>query len=103
MRWQFKVSLFLSVLAWTMFLGFAAYNTDNSLRYPSGDLEVTPIVGYSWIWYHPEQWMISLFLNLFAVVMFIYGVVAGIKQSGWNFSDFIKIEIIEETEEPRLI
>ena len=74
MRWQYKVSLFLLVLSQVAFFGLAAYNTDDQLYYPNGDLEAVPSRGYSWIWYHPEQWLVSLVLAVAAVVFFGYAV-----------------------------
>ena len=96
MRWQYKVSLFLMVLSQTVFLGLAAYHTDNRLYYPNDDPLATPSAGYSWIWYHPEQWIISLTLNIAAVATFMYGI---IKEKNWKLSDFIKIEIVETEED----
>ncbi len=79
-------------------MGLAAYYTDNQLYYPDDNVEATPTVGYSWIWYHYEQWIISLILVLIGVGFFIFGVIKE-KRPGWKLSDFIKIEIIETDDE----
>jgi hypothetical protein len=73
MRWQYKVSLFLLLLSQVVFFGLAAYHLDDQLYYPDGNIEATPTRGYSWIWYHPEQWLISLVLVGAAVGFFVYG------------------------------
>ena len=99
MRWQYKASLLLMVLSQTVFLGFAAYHIDTR-----GDvseylgISPAPTVGYSWIWHHPEHWIISLVLNLAGMVVFASGI---IKEKGpdWKLSNFIKIEIVETEEE----
>ena len=82
MRWQYKVCLFLLVLSQVVFFGLAAYHTDDQIYYPDGNLEATPTRGYSWIWYHPEHWLISLFLVLAAVVFFVFGLGVEIRKSG---------------------
>jgi hypothetical protein len=91
--------LFLLVLSWTVFLGFAVYYTDDGLYYPEGDVDASPSVGYSWIWYHLESWVISLVIDLGALVMLVYGLVLDIVDSNWKLSDYVKIEIAEEDEE----
>ena len=87
MRWQYKVSLFLMLLSQTVFLGLAAYYIDNQFA------------GYTWIWYHPEQWTFSLTIGLFGLAFFVYGIIAEIRESGWKLSDNIKIEILETEED----
>ena len=84
MRWQYKVCLFLLVLSQVVFFGVAAYYTDDQIYYPDGDLEAAPTRGYSWIWYHPEQWLISLVLVGVAVAFFVIGLGAEIRESGWR-------------------
>ncbi len=101
MIWQYKVSLFLMLLSQTVFLGLAAYYTDNQPFYPDGNLEAASTRGYSWIWYHFEHWGISLVLNLAGVVVFISGVLKE-KNPDWKLSDFIKIEIVETDDEDSL-
>ena len=75
MKWQYKASFFLLLLSQTVFLALAAYHTDSELYYPAGLPEAKPSVGYSWIWYHLEQWIISLVFALVALVLFMYGLV----------------------------
>ena len=82
MMWQYKVSLFLLMLSLIVFLGLAAYYTDNQIYYPDGNLEATPTRGFSWIWYHPEAWLISLGLDVAALTFFVYGVAVEIRESG---------------------
>jgi hypothetical protein len=77
MKWEYKVSLFLLLLSQIVFLGLAAYHTEVGLI--SGTRAVSPTAGYSWIWYHMEQWIISLFLSVLALVFFVYGVITEIK------------------------
>ena len=84
MRWQYKVSLLLLVLSQVVFFGLATYNMDDQLYYPDGDLEATPTRGYSWIWYHPEQWLVSLVLVVAAVAFFVIGVGVDFRESGWR-------------------
>ena len=83
MRWQFKVCLFLLLLGWTVFLGLAAYDTN---------------MGYSAIWYRFDYWSVSLVLSFVGAVFGLYGLGLDIKDSGWKFSDFINIEIVNEDE-----
>lgn len=82
MKWQYKVSLFLLVISQVSFFGLAAYHTDDQLYYPDDNLEGSPTRGYSWIWYHPEQWLVCLVFGLFALVFFIFGFVVDIRNSG---------------------
>lgn len=96
MRWQYKISLFLMVLSWTMFLLIAAYNTETTINHPQVDNTEARTIGYSWIWYHPEQWLISLIISLVSVTVFVYGFLVDLKKSRWSISDFIRIEIVEE-------
>jgi len=94
MRWQYKVSLFLMVLSQTVFFGLAAFNIQTQPYYIEGTPEATREIGYSWIWYHFEQWVISLVLNIAGVVVFISGIINE-KRPGWKLSDYIKMEIAE--------
>ena len=80
----YKVSLLLLVLSQVVFFGLAAYHTDDQFYYPDGNLEATPTKGYSWIWYHPEQWIISLVLAVAAVAFFVFGLVMEVRESGWK-------------------
>jgi hypothetical protein len=98
MRWQFKVSLLFLVVSQVVFFVLAAYHMDRVVYYPEGDLGASPSVGYSWIWYHSESWMISLVLIVAALAAFVWGMIAEIRQTGWKLSDYIKIEIVEEEE-----
>lgn len=75
MKWQFKLSMFFLILAWTLFLSLALYHTDSNFYYPNGNLEAAPSWGYSWIWYHKEQWLPSIVLNLSGLVLFIHGLI----------------------------
>lgn len=99
MRWQYKYSFILFMLSYTLFFALALYNTDSGAYYPNGDLEMTPTWGYSWIWYHPEQWIFSLILDLAALAVFVHGLIKDIRDSSWRISDYIKIQIVEETED----
>ena len=83
MRWQYKISLFLLVLSQTVFFVLAAYHTDNQLYYPNGNLDATPTRGYSWIWYHPDQWHISLILVVIGLGFFVFGAILDIKDIEW--------------------
>jgi hypothetical protein len=83
MRWQFKVCLFLLLLGWTVFLGLAAYDTNMNI---------------SGIWYRFDYWSTSLVLSFVGAVFGLYGLGLDIKDSGWKFSDFIRIEIEDEDE-----
>lgn len=71
----------------------ALYNTS-----PIVGSNVDSYEGYSWIWYHQSQWIISLVLNLVALGLFLLGLLSDIK-SDWSLSKFIKIEIIESENE----
>jgi hypothetical protein len=92
-KWQYKLSLFLMILSWTIFLIVALYNTS-----PILGSDTDSYAGYSWIWYHQDQWIISLVLNIVALALFIVGLLSDIK-SGWTISKFIKIEISESENE----
>ena len=81
MKWYYKASFFLLLLSQTFFLALAAYHTDNELYYPDGNLNVTPTVGYSWIWYHLDQWIISLFLGGLSLIVVVFGLM-----TEWNES-----------------
>ena len=99
MRWQYKVSLFLMVLSQFVFFALAAYNTESRVDYPKVGAEESRKVGYSWIWYHPEQWLISLVISLISLVACVDGLLVDLKESGWSLSNFIKIEEVETEEE----
>ena len=92
MRWQFMLSLLFLLLSQVVFLGLAAYYTEIRNVYPGGDITVSPSVGYSWIWYHLESWIISLVLSIVALAMFVWGMIAEIRQSGWKLSNQTKIK-----------
>ena len=83
MRWQYKVSLFLLVLSQVVFFGLTAYHTDDQLYYPDDNFEAEPSRGYSWVWYHPEQWLISLVLVVGGVVFFVFAAVLDLKKVRW--------------------
>jgi hypothetical protein len=76
MRWQYKLSILLLLLSQIVFLGFALYHTDKELYIPYDRPEAPPSKGYSWIWYHIEDWSWSLVLALVALAFFVYGVIA---------------------------
>ena len=92
-KWQYKLSLFLMIMSWIVFLIVAYYNTA-----PLVGSNLDSYAGYSWIWYHQDQWIISLVLNLVALGLFMFGLLSEIK-SGWSLSKFIKIEIDESENE----
>lgn len=98
MKWTYKISMFLLLLSQTIFFLLAIYHTDSTLYYPGGDLEKIPTVGFSWIWYHLESWMICVVLNLIAIIVFFYGSLE--EKMNWKSSDLAKIEI-EEDEQRR--
>jgi len=75
MRSQYKVSLFLMLLSQTVFLGLAAYYIDDQYS------------GYTWIWYHPEQWTFSLTIGLFGLAVFVYGIMAEFRESRLKLSE----------------
>lgn len=83
MKWQYKVSLFLLFLSQVSFFGLAAYYTDSQLYYPDDNLDLTPSRGYSWIWYHPESWLICLVLVIAGLGFFVFGLVLDFKEAGW--------------------
>lgn len=101
MRWQYKVCLCLLLISWTAFLGLAAYNVDSQSHRPGGKVEPS-MIGYSGIWYHFEQWSLSLVCSSVAAVFGLFGLGIDIKNSGWKISDFIQIEIIREEDEDEL-
>lgn len=82
MKWQYKVSLFLLVLSQVIFFVLAAYHTDNQLYYPDDNLEPYPTRGYSWIWYHPEHWLLCLVLGIAGLGFFIFGIIDDIRKTG---------------------
>jgi hypothetical protein len=75
MRWQYKVSFLLLLLSQTAFLGLAAYFTDNQVYYSNNDSTAVSTIGYSWIWYHPQEWTWVLPLAVLALVFFLFGLV----------------------------
>ncbi|MBT8171927.1 hypothetical protein KJN74_03560 [Candidatus Bathyarchaeota archaeon] len=79
----------------------AAYNTETKTDYPIENNIEARTIGYSWIWYHPEQWLICLIISLFSAVVFVYGLLVDLKKSRWSIRDFIKIEIVNEEEKLR--
>ena len=81
MRWQYKISLLLLLISWTVFLIFADNDTT---------------MGHSEIWYHVEHWVVSLLLTLEAVVFSLYGLIMDIKERKLKQSDSIKIKVITE-------
>ena len=81
MKSQYKVSLFLLILSQVIFFILAAYHTDRQIYYPE-DPTAIPTIGYSWIWYHPEHWLISLILAIIAITFFLYAAVLDLKKLG---------------------
>lgn len=75
------------ILAWTLFLGLALYHTD-SVYVPNNDSEATSSWGYSWIWYHQEQWLPSLVLNLSGLVLFIHGLLTENEKTDQELTDY---------------
>lgn len=98
MRWQYSISLLLLVFTPTIFLTLAIFHIDTNLYYPEGSLTNPLTIGYSWIWYHFEHWVICLVLSLIATGLFIHGLFLDLQQSNWKLSNYIKIEIIEDEE-----
>ena len=80
MRWQFKVALLLLLLSQTIFLGLAAYYTDNQVYYANDDPTADSTIGYSWIWYHPQEWTWVIPLSVLSLVFFIYGLMDDIRK-----------------------
>ena len=95
MRWQHKVCLLLLLVSWTVFLGFAAYHTSSQSYRLEGEIEWN-ISSYSWIWYHPEHWLISLVMSFVAALFGLFGLLVDIGESGWRLSDVIQIKIIDD-------
>jgi len=60
MKWQYKVSLFFTLLSQFVFFILASFHTSYG--------------GYSWIWYHFEHWSISLILSIMALSFFLLGI-----------------------------
>jgi len=98
MRWQYSLSLFFLIFSSTLFFGLAIFHTDTKAYYQGGNIENSPTIGYSWIWYHFEHWGTCLGLNLVATGMFFYGLILDIRESNWKLSNYIKIEITENEE-----
>jgi hypothetical protein len=71
MKWQFKIALFLLILSQVIFFVFAAYNIERK----ENTIEENQTLGYSWIWYHPEQWLISLVISFISLLFFIHGLI----------------------------
>ena len=76
MKLQYKIALFFLLLSQTSFLLIAAYHTDNELYYPNDQPNAEPTVGYSWIWYHLDHWIISLFLAFAGLITFSHGLIS---------------------------
>ena len=81
MKWQYKVSLLFLILSQTVFLTLAAYHTDNEPYYPGGQPDTKPTIGYSWIWYHLEHWIISWVLVLISLTFCVHGLLTDFMQS----------------------
>ena len=86
------------ILSSFIFFTLALFHTDTVAYYPGGNLDAVPTVGYSWIWYHPEHWIICLVLNLIALGLFLHGFFLDLRESGWKLSDHVKVEVIEDEE-----
>lgn len=79
MKWQYKLSFFLLLLSQTSFFILAALHTD---FYPNNDaMGAQSIVGYSWILYHFEHWVISFGLAFGALLALLYGFLLEIMDS----------------------
>jgi hypothetical protein len=72
MKWPFKIAIFFLILSQVIFFLFAAYNIETK----SSTIEENQTLGYSWIWYHPEQWLISLVISIISLLFFIYGLIS---------------------------
>lgn len=59
MNAAYKISFFLFILSQLSFFLMAFYQTDAN--------------GVSWIFYHSEDWIISLYLSMFALASFLAG------------------------------
>jgi len=81
MKWQYKVSLLFLILSQTVFLTLAAYHTDNEFYYPGGQPDTEPTIGYSWIWYHLEHWIISWVLVIVSLTFCMHGLLTDFIQS----------------------
>ena len=97
MRWQYKISLFLLVLSQITFFIFALYHTETRIGLPNF-IDETPTIGYSWIWYHPEHWLISFIICLVSLIVFISGLLLDLREANWSLSNFIRIEVLETKE-----
>ena len=95
MKWQYKASLFLLLFSQTLFFLFVFLQLDSNV-YGSSNPDVMPTVGYSWIWYHKEYWMICFVLNIFALLTFIHG---WLEENNWKLSSLIEIEVNKEEED----
>lgn len=71
MKWQYKTSLLLLILAQIVFFALTIYHTDSA--------------GDSWILYHQSDYIWSFILSLISLGFFIYGL-ATEKSNGdkWN-------------------
>jgi hypothetical protein len=76
MKFQYKLSLLFILLSQTSFLLIAAYHTDNQIYYSSAGSTDEISTGYSWIWYHLEHWIISLFLAFAGLASFSHGAIS---------------------------
>ena len=59
-RSPYKLSLVLLVLSWLSFMVLMYYHTDSQ--------------GHTWILYHEEHWIVSVYLAVFALASFLAGV-----------------------------
>jgi hypothetical protein len=82
MKWPYKVCLLLLALSQIVFFSLAAYHTDDQIYRPEANDQSKSTRGYSWIWYHPEQWLISLALVVAAIVFFVFAAGLDIKEFG---------------------
>jgi len=92
MKWQYKVSLLFLILSQTVFLTLAAYHTDNELYYPAEQPDAKPTIGYSWIWYHLEHWIISWVLVIVSLVFYLHGLLTDFMRSKNKHDDSKQIE-----------
>ena len=73
LRWQYKVSLFLIILAQVVFFLMTIYHTDST--------------GYSWILHHQLDYVWSFILVLSSSIFFIYGVMVDETEKGRDWID----------------
>ena len=101
MRWQYTVSLFLVLLSLNVFFGLAAYHIESVSSYPIVGPEERRTVGYTWIWYHPDQWVFSFVFSLGGLLFFAYGVLVDVRESRSRLAGPVNAEIIEESVEEK--